>query len=117
MFNVDVDSFNLLPTPNLTGSPERRLLLAVLERAILDYVGNDRREVKAAEDWIFGDSEEFEDQFSFAWVCKQLDLEPQFVSKTIRAMPKRGRSRLAPWYTSKETDSKRRSVKCQTPVC
>ena len=117
MFNLDVDSFTLLPTPNFTGSPERRLLLAILERAILDYVGNDRREMRAAEEWIFSETDDRDGDFSFSWVCRQLDLEPGFVSSTIRAMPKRGKSRLAPWYTCKESTAKRRSTRDALRVC
>lgn len=86
-------------TPNHTGSPERRLLLAVLERAILDYVGNDRREVEEAEIWLFGDREDSElVTFSFRWVCQQLDLDVKKIAATISAMPKRGSRRVAPWY-------------------
>ena len=54
----DSDSTALFETPNLTGTPERRLLLAILERAILDYVGNDSKEVLEAGDWLFTDGEQ-----------------------------------------------------------
>jgi hypothetical protein len=95
--------FDLFDSPNPTGSPERRLLLAVLERAILDYVGNDRREIEEAETWLFGDVENKEGRpFSFHWVCEQLDLDVIKVSTEIRQMPKRGARRVAPWYFSKK---------------
>jgi hypothetical protein len=86
-------------------SPERRLLLAILERAILDYVGNDSREVAAAEDWLFNEErlEKASDQFSFAWVCEQLDLDTFKVAHKIRSMPRRGSRKVAPWYFAKET--------------
>jgi hypothetical protein len=35
--DLDRDFYNVFGAPNMTGSPERRLLLAILERAILDY--------------------------------------------------------------------------------
>ena len=52
---LDVDANETFGEPNLTGTPERNLLLAILERAILDFVGNNEKEVSLAEDWIFGD--------------------------------------------------------------
>jgi hypothetical protein len=89
--------------PNHTGSPERMLLLAVLERAILDFVGNDSKEAQLAEEWIFAPSlADNAEPFSFPWICRELDLSPSSVSKIIRAMPKRGNNRIAPWYFTRK---------------
>ena len=49
LLGIDRENCQLMGLPNMTGTPERRLLLAVLERAILDYVGNDEREFEQAE--------------------------------------------------------------------
>lgn len=98
IITVDVDALELFEKPNLKGTPERNLLMAILERAILDFVGNDQREVTAAEEWIFGEDDTEEDEFSFPWLCQQLDLDRSFVAETVRAMPKRGKRRVAPWY-------------------
>jgi hypothetical protein len=95
--------------PNYTGSPERRLMLAILERAILDYVGNDPREIEGASDWLFADESVSEDEFSFAWVCSELDLDAARVAEYIRAMPKRGNNRVAPWYITKREQPKEAS--------
>lgn len=96
---IDQDSSNLFEVPNGTGSPERRLILAVLERAILDFVGNDLREVQEAEEWLFGERDTPTNApFSFAWVCRELDLDSRVIAEQIRSMPKRGSSRIAPWY-------------------
>jgi hypothetical protein len=84
--------------PNQTGTPERRLLMAILERAILDYVGNNEREVSEAEEWLFNGEECGEYTFSFEWLCQQLDLDSGVIARQIRAMPKRGHRRVAPWY-------------------
>lgn len=93
----------LFDEPNHTGSPERMLLLAVLERAILDFVGNDPREALAAEEWIFAHSNhETAEPFSFSWICRELDLSAGAVSEIIRAMPKRGNNRIAPWYFTRK---------------
>ena len=35
-------------------------------------------------------------------VCQQLDLDKNFVAETVKAMPKRGSRRVAPWYFMKQ---------------
>lgn len=95
------DDEGIFSCPNQTGTPERRLLLAILERAILDFVGNDEKEAKDAESWIFAGNEnesQDDDLLTFNGVCCQLDLDPTMVSKIIKAMPRRGKNRVAPWY-------------------
>ncbi|MCO6429472.1 MAG: hypothetical protein J5J00_01330 [Deltaproteobacteria bacterium] len=109
---IDAEAVGIFDAPNLTGTPERRLLLAVLERALLDYVGNDSEEVRIAEEWIFQDDEKDEGvAFSFTWICKELDLDVQDIRQKVRAMPKRGASRIAPWYLTKEYGKNRRVEK------
>lgn len=97
------EEFELLNVPNHTGTPERRLILAVLERAILDFVGNDIRESSEAEQWL---TESHVDgtapEFSFEWVCQQLDLDLDSIRDVILRMPKRGKHRIAPWYFARE---------------
>lgn len=104
---LSADSATLYEEPNLRGTPERNLILAILERAILDYVGNNEKEAKKAENWIFDSNdddnknlsdENLTDDFSFEWVCQQLDLEPTRIARIIKEMPKRGNNRVAPWY-------------------
>jgi hypothetical protein len=100
--HVDHDFNSLFGAPNETGSPERRLLLAILERAILDYVGNDAREVAEAQEWLFDDETAAgRSYFSFKWICEQLDLDHPSIAEKIRAMPRRGNRKVAPWYFSK----------------
>ena len=96
---IDDDAATLFDTPNMTGTPERRLLLAVLERAVLDYVGNDEREMEAAEAWLFEDlNNQQSGEFSFTWICRELDLDVKKIAQKISEMPKRGSRRVAPWY-------------------
>ena len=97
------DELSLFEIPNGTGSPERRLILAVLERAILDYVGNDEREIEEAEKWLFGEADTPTNaEFTFPWVCQELDLDSKTIAGYIKAMPKRGTRKIAPWYFKDE---------------
>ncbi|NLF25623.1 MAG: hypothetical protein GX589_08225 [Deltaproteobacteria bacterium] len=98
---IDEDAYNLFDIPNLTGTAERNLLMAVLERAIRDYVGNCSEEAESAREWLFDLEGTTHDIFSFAWLCHQLDLQPMKVLSKISKMPKRGENRVAPWYFMK----------------
>jgi hypothetical protein len=99
---VDREFDNIVGQPNMTGTPERRLLLAILERAILDFVGNDERELEQAEQWLFTPERgEKNEHFSFDWVCEQLDLDPKRIAAKIKQMPRRGSRKVAPWYFTK----------------
>ncbi len=95
--DIDRDAAPLFEVPNMTGTPERNLLLAILERAVLDYVGNESEWLEDADNWIFSDEDDASD-FSFTWVCHQLDLNSLKIRDKIRNMPKRGHRRIAPWY-------------------
>jgi hypothetical protein len=109
---IDNEAYNLIDEPKVTGTPERRLLLAMLERSILDFVGNDETEVEQAQLWIFG-SQELPNElvteesplspFSFPWVCQQLDLDHNKIASIIREMPRRGNRRVAPWYFMRQS--------------
>ncbi len=103
---IDMDAFHLFASPNLTGTPERNLLLAVLERAILDFVGNEPKERERARQWIFGDLDKPAEAFTFPWVCAQLDLNHFNVAGKIKAMPRRGRRRVAPWYFQRQEENR-----------
>lgn len=103
MGTLSIDAVGVFEDAHQGGAPERRLLLAILERAILDFVGNEAREVESASDWVFGDQHAGADEeppapFSFRWVCEGLDLDPQRVAAFVSALPKRGSRRIAPWY-------------------
>jgi hypothetical protein len=80
-----------------TNESEKRLLLAMLERAVLDFIGNEESEAKSAEEWIF--SEESSDTpFTFKWLCQELDIDCVRVAQFISKLTKRGKNRLAPWF-------------------
>lgn len=99
---IDPEALAQFESSQTIGTPERRLLLAILERAILDYVGNDPEEVQASESWLFCKDSSISDQFTFPWICLYLDLDPVKTLKLIRQMPRRGKQRIAPWYFARE---------------
>jgi len=95
------NEFYSFSSPNVTGSPERNLLLAILERAILDLTGNDPELANDAEVWLFEDlnvADQDPEEFTLMWVCQQLDLNVVDIISKIRRMPRRGNSRVPPWY-------------------
>ncbi len=101
-FGIDGATQESAGAPNMTGTPERRLLLAILERAILDFVGNEPKEIEEAERWLFGELDQpSAGHFSFTWVCEQLDLDPYRIANKVRSMPRRGTRKVAPWYFQK----------------
>lgn len=100
--------YYLYEIPNQKGTPERNLLVAVLERALLDYVGNDTRERDAARQWLFAEKKasETSEEFSLSWICHQLDLDIDEVLSKVRDMPQRGNQRIAPWYFNRQLKPK-----------
>lgn len=101
---INIDASEILGAPIERGTPERNLLMAMLERAILDFVGNKETEITEAEEWLFSDKggSDGAETFSFAWVCEHLDLDAKNIADVIKAMPKRGSRRVAPWYFKEE---------------
>jgi len=77
--------------------------MSVLERAILDYTGNDPELSGDARSWLFDNNieEQETEEFSFPWLCQQLDLNVAKVLTKIKLMPRRGNSHVAPWYMPK----------------
>lgn len=66
-------------------SPERRLLHAILERAIRDYLAGAPEDVAQAEEWLNDDGEGSEDEpFSFRWLCDNLSLHPVQVRQRLQ---------------------------------
>lgn len=72
--------------PELGATPERRLLAAVLGRAIIDYVGEieniTQLETREAWAWLF--NSERKDTFSFINCCNELDICPYELRKKIK---------------------------------
>lgn len=63
--------------------PEKRLLAAVLQRAVTDYVSGDGEVKNCAEAWLLDD--DFTDvPLTFRFVCEALDLDQSGLRKAIK---------------------------------
>ena len=71
--------------PKGTGgfNPERRLLSAVLQRAIQDFLTCDGEVKQSAEEWLYN-SEDAQDAFGFTYICEALDFHKEELRKAIR---------------------------------
>lgn len=65
-----------------TKSPERKLIVHILERAILDLKHSDSNIRSEAEEWFFDRAEE-DYVFSYESICAHLELDAQRVQKSI----------------------------------
>lgn len=63
-------------------NPERRLLAAVLQRAITDYLTGDEELRSSAQEWIFGPDDPNE-TFGFAFICEALEFHKEELRKAI----------------------------------
>jgi len=79
--------------------PERNLLVAILERAVFDYYGNDVREREAASEWLLSDSVLENEPFSFAWICLNLSLDRVDVLEAIRNLAPRESRTTQQWWS------------------
>ena len=70
----------------VTLKPEKELLLAVIDRAVLDYYGHSPTLQEEAQDWLFSDSDSAY-EFSFTWICDYLQLDAFCVRQRITRLP------------------------------
>ena len=64
--------------------PEKRLLAAVLQRAISDYVGGESEMKSEARAWLMTD-EVTDSPLTFRFICEALDLDTASLRKAIEA--------------------------------
>jgi hypothetical protein len=62
--------------------PEKRLLAAVLQRAITDFVSGDGELHESAKTWLL-DDEEGDAPVSFSFICEALDLDEDSLRRAI----------------------------------
>lgn len=70
-----------VPTPGAT-IPELRLLAAVLQRAIHDFIGGEGDVREGARAWLM-DEEPTDAPLSFKFICEALDLDGDSLRKAI----------------------------------
>lgn len=63
-------------------TPERHLLVAVLRRALFDYVQGSNLEREAARDWLFDEDDRA--IFTYRWICTHLGMEPESILSRLR---------------------------------
>ena len=66
---------------------EQRLVVAMLKRAISDYLGSDEQVASDADTWIFDEMTQGPyEAFTFGWVCEQLDTDVKQMAGAIAAL-------------------------------
>lgn len=65
-------------------NPERRLLAAVLKRAVDDFVFGEGELQESAEEWLYASDEVDGENLGFAYVCEALDFHMEEMRKAIR---------------------------------
>lgn len=75
--------FQVDEEPEIPENPEHNLIEAIVERGIRDAVGTqytDHHWIVDAQVWILSESEE---DWSFKWSCKELQLSSKFIKRAI----------------------------------
>jgi hypothetical protein len=70
-----------VPKGNGGFNPERRLLSAILQRAITDFLSGDEELETSAKDWLFGEDDIH--SFGFTYICEALDFHQAELRKAI----------------------------------
>ncbi len=63
-------------------NPEHELLVAILDRAVLDFYSRRDALRGPAQEWLF-EAEEDDGMFSFEWICQHLGLDSEAVRKRV----------------------------------
>ena len=64
-------------------NPERRLLAAILQRAITDFLTGEGDMQVSAKEWLFEQESETIDNFGFCYICEALDFHKEELRKAI----------------------------------
>jgi len=63
-------------------NPERRLLAAILQRAITDFLSGEGDLQLSAKEWLYGEDDPNE-TFGFTYICEALDFHQEELRKAI----------------------------------
>lgn len=94
--------------------PEQELLVAILDRAVLDFCGREGDLHIKAKSWLFDDNS-LDDTFSFCSICAYLNLDPSAIRERILNLdiPK-GVSQSHRWLRTKvQNTSKKRKKRAR----
>jgi len=72
-------------------NPERRLLAAVLQRAITDYLTGDEELRASAHEWIYG-ADDPNETFGFAFICEALEFHKEELRKAVQRQFEQGQA-------------------------
>ncbi len=75
-------SNNSIPRSASTFNPERRLLAAVLQRAITDFLTGEGELRDSAREWLYG-ADDPSEAFGFSYICEALDFHKEELRKAI----------------------------------
>ena len=80
-------------------TPQKRLLVAILQRAIRDFIGIDawgegERIQEESESWLFDSDTDENEMFSFLYICQQLDFAPDRLRHEVRNLTQEVRFKL-----------------------
>lgn len=71
-----------VPRSNGGFNPERRLLAAVLQRAITDFLTGEGELQASAKEWLYGPDDPNE-AFCFTYICEALDFHKEELRRAI----------------------------------
>ena len=63
--------------------PEKRLLAAVLQRAVTDFLTGEGDVREGARQWLMDDDDDYEAPLSFHFICEALDLDVPGLRRAI----------------------------------
>lgn len=84
--------------------PERNLLVAMLERAVFDFYGDQKIEKQEAAEWLFGPGD-LDLPFTFQWVCAQLEIDSELFLERVRHLKPRSSMSTQQWWGSLATQN------------
>lgn len=94
-FGLDFDYQDVVEGRQWMDVPEQRLIWAIIERCVRDALGNQMSDVTAAIDWLWAESPEDNESFSFNWCCETLGIDPEALrEKIVRMRENLGKSSL-----------------------
>jgi len=59
----------------------RSLLANIAARAVMDYLGNNKKHTRQAKQWLFTDTST--DEWSFVWICEILGWNIELVRRNV----------------------------------